>query len=346
MRSVVFEGIGVVAVRELPDAVVQEPADAVVRVHVAAICGSDLHFLHGKAPLEPGEAIGHEAVGVVESVGPLVERFAPGDRVVAAFDIACGRCWFCRNRQTQLCEEFRMLGAGIFGGGLGGAQAELVRVPFADTNLLAVPDDLDDERALFLGDVLTTGYYGAALSAIREGEVVAVVGAGPVGFFCAQAARTHGAAEVIVLDREADRLALAAKVGSIPVDVRERHPQMAVAERTAGRGADVVIEAVGHPDALQTAVDVARRGGAVTIVGMYTGESLEVPAGVWWTRALQIRFAGICPVHAWWEAAMGEVRAGRIDPVPIISHRLPLEEAPRGYELFDSHAASKVVLTP
>jgi len=346
MRSVVFEGIGAVAVREVPDATLEEPTDAVVRVRAAGICGSDLHFLHGKAPLEPGEAIGHEAIGVVESAGPDVERFAPGDRVVVAFDIACGRCWFCQNGQTQLCEDFRMLGAGIFGGGLGGAQADLVRVPVADTNLLAVPDDLDDERALLLGDVLTTGFYGAEISGIREGDVVAVVGAGPVGFFCVQAALVHGAAEVLALDKEPDRLALAAKVGAIPVDVTERHPQMAVAERTSGRGADVVIEAVGHPDALQTAVDVARRGGSVTIVGMYTSESVEVPAGVWWTRALQVRFAGICPVHVWWEPAMAEVRAGRIDPLPIISHRLSLDEAPHGYELFDSKVASKVVLSP
>jgi threonine dehydrogenase-like Zn-dependent dehydrogenase len=142
-------------------------------------------------------------MGVVEAVGPQVERFARGDRVVVAFDIACGRCWFCRRGQTQLCEDFRNLGAGIFGGGLGGAQAERIRVPCADTNLLAVPDDVDDERALFLGDVLTTGFYGAAISGIGEGDTVAVVGAGPVGFFSVQAALVHGAGQVLALDRRA-----------------------------------------------------------------------------------------------------------------------------------------------
>jgi threonine dehydrogenase-like Zn-dependent dehydrogenase len=346
VRAVVFEELGRVSVRDVRNPQIEDPDDAVIRVSVASICRSDLHFLHGKAPLEPGEPIGHEAMGVVEAVGPHVERFAPGDRVVVAFDIACGRCWFCRRGQTQLCEDFRMLGAGIFGGGLGGAQAELIRVPRADTNLLGVPDGLDDERALFLGDVLTTGFYGAAISGMREGETVAVVGAGPVGFFSVQAALVRGAGEVLALDLQPDRLALAEKVGAVAVDVSERHAQMAVADRTSGRGADVVIEAVGDPNALSTAVDAVRRGGVVTVLGMYTSETVSVPAGVWWARALQIRFGGVCPVHEWWDAALAEVVAGRIDPLPIISHRLPLDDAPFGYELFDSRKASKVLLVP
>ncbi len=346
MRAVVFEGIGRVAVRTVPDPELEEPTDAIVRVTTSAICGSDLHFLHGKAPLDPGETIGHEAVGVVEATGSQVERFRTGDRVVVAFDIACGRCWFCRRGETQLCEDFRNLGAGIFGGGLGGAQAELVRVPYADTNLLAVPSELDDERALFLGDTLTTGYYAAAISAVQREEVVAVVGAGPVGFFCVQAVRVRGASDVLVLDREPDRLALAERVGAVGIDVSRQHPHTAVAERTGDRGADVVIEAVGSPSAFATALDVVRRGGRVTVVGMYTGESESAPLGLWWTRALDLRFAGICPVHAWWGRALEEVLAGRMDPLPIVSHRLPLDRAPEGYALFDSHRATKVLLVP
>jgi threonine dehydrogenase-like Zn-dependent dehydrogenase len=346
VRAVVYEGIGRVAVAEVPDPVLEGPRDAIVRVTTAAICGSDLHFFHGKAPLEPGETIGHEAVGVIEAVGSDVERFRPGQRVVVAFDIACGRCWFCRNGQTQLCEDFRNLGAGIFGGGLGGAQAELVRIPFADTNLLAVPDGMDDEHALFVGDILTTGTYAAGIAGIREGDTVAVVGAGPVGFFCIQGARLLGAGEVLALEREPERLLLAQKAGATPVNVSERHGQMAVHELTGGRGADVVIEAVGSPAAFESAVDVVRRGGTVVIVGMYTSETVEIPIGIWWTRALNVRFAGICPVHAWWERAMADVQAGRIDPLPIISHRLPLLDAARGYELFDAHEATKVLLLP
>src|SRR5438309_2075141 len=146
MRAVVYEDVRKVSVAEVPDPVIEEPGDAVVRVTRTAICGSDLHFYTGKAPLVPGDTIGHEAVGVVEAAGPDVAAFRPGDRVVVAFDIACGDCWFCRRGQTALCEDFRNLGAGPFGGSLGGAQAELVRVPNADVNLLAVPEGMEDER--------------------------------------------------------------------------------------------------------------------------------------------------------------------------------------------------------
>jgi threonine dehydrogenase-like Zn-dependent dehydrogenase len=346
VRAVVFEGVGAVGVREVPDPVIQDAADAIVRVTRTAICGSDLHFFHGKAPVEPGETLGHEAVGVVEAVGDAAQRFRVGDRVVVAFDIACGACWFCREGQTQLCDDFRNLGAGTFGGGLAGAQAERVRIPVADVNLLGIPDAVDDEHALFVGDILTTGMYGAALAGIQPSDVVAVVGVGPVGFFCVQAARMMGAARVFALDREPDRLALAAQVGAEPVNVRDRHPATALAEATEGRGADVVIEAVGSPPAFETAVDVVRRGGRVVVVGMYAGESVQVQLGVYWARALDLHFAGICPIHAWWERAMAAVVQGRIDPMPIISHRLPLLDAAHGYDLFYRREATKVILIP
>jgi 2-desacetyl-2-hydroxyethyl bacteriochlorophyllide A dehydrogenase len=346
VRAVVFEDVGRVSAADVPEPSVSVPDDAIVRVTASAICGSDLHFFHGKAPLEPGDVMGHEAVGVVETVGPGVEAFAPGQRVVASFVIACGTCWFCRAGQTSLCEELAMPGTGLFGGGLPGAQAEQVRIPHADVNLLAVPDDVEDDRALFLGDVLTTALYGAATAGIREGDTVAVIGAGPVGFLAAQAARGLGASEVVVLDLETDRLALAEGIGMTPIDTRTQHAQMAVAELTGGRGADVVIEAVGTPSAFESALDVVRRGGTVSVVGMYTSETVEAQLGVWWARALTVRFAGICPVHSWWERALDELRAGRIDPRPLISHRLPLADAPRGYELFDTREATKVLLLP
>ena len=346
MRAVVFDGIGKVRVADVPEPVVQEPGDAVVRVTRTAICGSDLHFLHGKAPIDQGDVMGHEAVGVVESLGSGVTRFTTGDRVVVAFNIACGACWFCSRGEHQLCEDFRNLGAGAFGGGLAGAQATLVRVPVADVNLLAIPDEVEDERALFVGDVLTTGLYAASIAGIVGDETVAVVGCGPVGFFCVQAARTLGASRVYAIDREPSRLALAASVGATPVDSRERHPQTALAEATDGRGADVVLEAVGTPQAFEDAVGIARRGGRITVVGVYTGESVEVQLGVYWARALTLRFAGICPVHAWWERALVEVRSGTIDPLPLVSHRLPLEDAPEGYGLFDRREATKVLLLP
>jgi alcohol dehydrogenase len=151
---------------------------------------------------------------------------------------------------------------------------------------------------------------------------------------------------VFALDREADRLALAERAGVLPIDVGARNVKTAVDAATGGRGADVVIDAVGHPDAFASAIDVVRRGGRVTVLGMYTGERVDLPLGVWWARALEVRFAGICPVHAWWERSMAELRAGRIDPLPLVSHRLPLDEAPDGFALFDARRATKVLLRP
>jgi threonine dehydrogenase-like Zn-dependent dehydrogenase len=346
MRAVVFEAAGHVRVDDVPDPTIREPRDAIVRVTRAGICGSDLHFLHLKTPIEPGEVLGHEAVGVVESVGHDVRGVAPGDRVVVAFHIACGTCWFCRHGETGLCEDFRNLGAGAFSGGLAGAQAERVRVPNADRNLLPVPTQIDDERAVFLGDVLTTGFYAATLVAPRPGETIAVVGAGPVGFCALQSLRALGAERIAVLDREPDRLALAEAAGAIPIDVTERNPQMSLAALTGDRGADAVLEAVGNLAAFETAIDVVRRGGRVVIAGIYAGESADVALGVYAARGLDLRFAGICPVHTFWERTRDVLVDGRVDPTPIISHRLPLEEASRGYDLFDRHEATKVLLEP
>jgi alcohol dehydrogenase len=346
VNAVVFKGVDRVAVEDVPEPAIEDPDDALVRITAAGICGSDLHFVHGKAPLSPGDTIGHEGVGVIEEVGPDVQRFRPGDRVVIAFDIVCGHCWYCRKGQTALCEDFRMIGGGAFGGSLVGAQSEKVRVPSADVNLLSIPDGMDDERALFLGDILTTGYYGTAIAGIGPEDTVAVVGAGPVGFFCVQAAQVHGAARVLALDRLEDRLALAERFGAIPINVDERSPQIAVCDLTEGRGADVAIEAVGHPSAYETTFDVVRNGGTISVVGAFVTERIQIPMGVYWARAVRVVFAGLCPVHAWWERAMEAVRTGAIDPMPLISHVLPLEDAVRGYELFDSRQATKVVLKP
>jgi threonine dehydrogenase-like Zn-dependent dehydrogenase len=345
MRAVVFRRAGEVAVEDVPEPVIEEPEDAIVRVTRTAICGSDLHIYHGKAPIEPGDVMGHEAVGVVEAVGQDVGRSRPGDRVVASFVVACGSCWFCRNRQTSLCEDLRMPGTGIFGGDLPGAQAELLRIPRADVNLLAVPEGVEDERALFVGDVLTAGYYAASCG-VGAGDVVAVIGGGPLGYCTALVAQAMGSRHVVVLDRDPERLALSSAAGLGTVDVSARHPASALARLTGGRGADVVIEAVGTPEAYETAVDIVRRGGTVVVVGVFAGESVELQLGVYWARGITVRFAGICPVHAWWEPVMTELAAGRLDPLPIVSHRLPLEDAAEGYRLFDRRRASKVVLSP
>jgi len=346
VRAVVFDAVGRVAVEQVPEPRLGEEDEAILRVTRSAICGSDLHFYRGKAPLEPGDIVGHEAVGVVEAVGSQVARFAPGDRVVVSFDLACGDCWFCRHGQTQLCEGSRVFGAGAFGGGVAGTQAEYVAVPAADVNLLRVPDEVSDDAALFVGDVLTTGFTAASLGDAGAGDVVAVLGAGPVGLCVAASARLLGAGRVLVLDREPARLELAGRMGMEIVDIRERDPQMAAAAMTDDRGADVVIEAVGDPEAYRSAIDVVRRGGTIVVAGMYTGEAVEVQLGVYWARALRIVFTGLCPVHERWERVMQDVAAGRLNPLPLISHRLALDDAAEGYRLFDAREATKVVLVP
>jgi threonine dehydrogenase-like Zn-dependent dehydrogenase len=346
MKAVVYEDVEKLRVDEVPDPSVEEPGDAIVRVTLSAICGSDLHFYHGKAPLFPGEQIGHEGAGVIEEVGDGVSKFRPGDRVVLSFNAVCGECWFCTHGQHSLCDDFKNLGAGMAAGGLGGTQAELVRMPNADLNLLRIPEGMEDERALFVGDILTTGVYGAGIAGIQPGDTVAVIGAGPVGFFAAQAARLHDPAQVLVLDMMEDRLALVEKVGATPINVGEKNAETAVDALTEGRGADVVIEAVGAVPAFQSAIDVARRGGTVCVVGMYVTESTELQLGISWFRQLKLVFSGVCPIHAWWDQAIQAVADGEIDPLPIISHRLPLNEAPKGYELFDKREATKVILTP
>ena len=346
MRAVVFEAAGTVRVDDVPDPEVVETTDAVVRITRAAICGSDLHFFHLKAPVAAGDVLGHEGVGIVDAVGPGVTRFSPGDRVVVAFDIACGSCWFCERGQTQLCDRSAVLGAGTFGGDLPGTQAEAVRVPWADINLLSIAEGVDDDHAVFVGDILTTAVYAASLAAPDEGDVVAVVGLGPVGLLCVQTLRTAGASTVLALDREPGRLALASEAGALPIDIGQRNPQSAVDEMTGNRGADIVVDAVGHPDAYRSAISIVRRGGRVVVVGMYAGETVDLQLGVYWARALHVRFAGVCPVHAWWERTMMLVANGAIDPTPLISHRMSLEDAPAAYELFDRREATKVVLTP
>jgi threonine dehydrogenase-like Zn-dependent dehydrogenase len=346
MRGVVFDGEGRVRVTDLPDPEIEAPGDAIVRVTKSAICGSDLHLLHGKAPMEPGEPLGHEAVGIVEVVGSSVEWVEEGHRVAVAFNVACGHCWFCGNGQSALCDDDAIFGYGIFGGALPGAQAERLRVPDADVNLIRIPDGVEDDAGVFVGDVLTTGFYGAALADAGRGDVVAVLGCGPVGFCTIEGLRSLGAPTIYALDREPSRLELAEAAGAIPVHIDKRNPVTALAEATEGRGADVVIDAVGHPTAFEGAVDIVRRGGAVVVLGVYSSETTEVQLGAYWSRALSLRFAGLTPVLAWWERATEALARGEVDPTPLISHRLPLEDAAEGYALFDRREATKVVLEP
>jgi alcohol dehydrogenase len=346
MRAAVFASQRVVETTDVPEPAIVAPTDAIVRVQRAGICGSDLHFFHGKAPMDPGTIMGHEAVGIVEEVGPGVGDVAVGDRVATSFHVACGVCWFCRSGQSGLCDEHAILGGGPFGGDLAGAQAQFVRVPVADVNLLRVPAGVDDERALFVGDVATTGVYAARLAGPGPDDIVAVIGAGPVGMCTAMALVAGGARQVYLVDRDPARLGLAETIGAVAIDASAASPEMALARLTDGRGADVVVDAVGATDAYLASLEIVRRGGRVVIVGMYAAETVELQLGVAWIRGLDLRFAGETPVHALWGDTMEAVAAGRIDPLPLVSHRLPIGQAAAGYAAFDRREATKVVLDP
>lgn len=349
MKGVVFKGVSQVAVEDVPDPEILEPTDAIVRVTAAPICGSDLHLYNGRVPgLTEGTVIGHELVGIVEDVGDQVKEVKPGDRVVGSFLIPCGDCWWCARGEYNNCDNgnFRALGYGIFSGDLQGAQAEKVRMPNADLTLLPIGDDLTDEQAVFAGDILTTGCYAANLADISEGDTVVVVGCGPVGLFTLAYARLKNPGVLIGADSVADRLEAAEKVGAQPLDVTKRNPSTAMAQLTDGRGADISIDCVGQESAFRTAYNVLRSGGHLVVVGVYVELEYGFPLGEAWRKNIQITFSGVTPIQSYWKEALEAVRDGRVDPTMIISHRMPLDDAAEGYELFDSKQATKVILQP
>jgi 2-desacetyl-2-hydroxyethyl bacteriochlorophyllide A dehydrogenase len=347
MRAVVFAGDGKVRIDDVPAPQVREPNDAVVEVSLSAICGSDLHLLHGKTPgMRIGGVIGHEFVGTVTDAGGDVSAFEPGDKVLGSFLIACGRCAACRRDRFNHCEDRRALGLGSLTGDLDGAQAESVRIPEADVNLLKLDDSAPDEAALFGGDVLATAYYSVEMMEIAEGETVAVFGGGPVGLLTAAAARARGG-RPIVLDQDPSRVAFARERLELDAgDVSQFEPTSVVSEFTLGRMADVAIDVVGAVAAFKTALRCIAPGGRVGIVGVYGAERAEVSMGQLWIRGVDLRFAGMANVQAHWRAALDDVRSGKIDPTSVITHRLRLEDAVEGYELFESREAMKVTLRP
>ena len=364
MRALTYLGPSRVRMTDKPEPVLEHPEDAIVRVTRAAICGSDLHLYHGLVPdTRVGCTFGHEFTGVVEQVGPDVQSLRPGDRVVVPFNIACGRCFFCQRELYGSCDwsnpNSQLLG-GVYGyshttGGYEGGQAEYVRVPFADVGPLKIPDGLDDEAVLFLSDVLPTGYQAAEMASIERGESVVVFGCGPVGLFAQKSAWLQGAGRVIAVDHVPERLELATRLSHVEtVDFGLVGDVVAhLRDLTDGRGPDVAIDAVGleargswvhralgalrlqagAPTAIGWAIDAVRKGGRVSIVGVYGPPWNLVPIGTAMNKGLTLRM-GQCNVRRYMPRLLEHIQAGRIDARAIITHRLPLEDAPAGYELF------------
>jgi 2-desacetyl-2-hydroxyethyl bacteriochlorophyllide A dehydrogenase len=344
MRAVTFQSPGEVALEERPEPQLESPEDAIVQIEASGICGSDLHIYHGRVKIEPGFTIGHEFVGRVAAAGDQVTRVKAGDRVLGCFHTACGRCFFCLTGAYHECDSKRTFGHGANMGALQGTQAEQALVPNADLTLRKVPDQVPDEIALFAGDVMGTGYHAVADGQVRPGDTVAVLGLGPVGLCAVQAALAAGAAPVLAVDTVEDRLQTARQFGAIAVHLTEEDPRAVVKELTGGRGIDVAVDAVGHPDALELAIRLARKAGTVVAIGVYA-ERAQVHMGLVWIKGLTLK-AGPANVIGHVDRVLGMLSAGTLDPTALVTHHMPLDDAPEAYAVYDRREALKIVLTP
>jgi 2-desacetyl-2-hydroxyethyl bacteriochlorophyllide A dehydrogenase len=313
-------------------------------VEASGVCGSDLHIYHGRVAIEPGFTIGHEYVGTVVAAGDAVGRVAVGDRVLGTYCTACNDCFFCARGDFHKCDRGRVFGHGKLLGELQGAQAELLLVPGADLALRKVPAGMSDEVALFAGDVMGTGYHAVVEAGVSEGSVAAVVGLGPVGLCAVQAALAGGAAKVIAIDTVDERLEMARSFGAEAVHLTEQDPRAAAKSATEGRGVDAAIDAVGHPDAFDLACRLARKCGTVSATGVYA-ERMEVHMGVVWIKALTVK-TGHANVIKHVDAVLTALSDGRLDPSPLVTHHMKLDDAPEAYDLYDRREALKIVLTP
>ncbi len=385
MRALVFHSPKHVSVDQVDDPKLEDARDAILRVTATAICGSDLHIYNGLFPQPKPLTLGHEFMGVVEEVGRGVTHLKPGDRVVVPFPISCGQCFFCQRGLPGHCEKsnpkhygpegalLEQKGGGLFGytdlyGGYAGGQAEYVRVPFADVGPRKVPESLTDEQVLFLSDILPTGCAAIDWGGVKGGETVAVFGCGPVGLMAQKCAWLRGAARVIGIDREEYRLARAREsCKSETINYEKQDVVEAIRAATGGRGADVCVDAVGMEarhglgqtlsnairrqvgtlEVIERCVSAVRRGGVVSVVGVYGTPMDRFPLGQIFDKGVQLRF-GQAPVQANIDGLMENIVKGEVKADDIISHRLKLDDAPKGYEIFckKQDDCVKVVLTP
>ena len=389
MRALTWQGVNNVRVDTVPDPEILNPRDAIIRVTSTAICGSDLHLYDGVIPtMMPGDILGHEFMGVVEDVGPK-SQLKKGQRVVVPFVIACGSCYFCQKQQYAACDNSnpvknqeiseKLYGhamSGLFGyshmtGGYPGGQAEYVRVPFSDVGPIVVPEGLDDDKVLFLSDILPTGWMAAENAKIEPGDTVAVFGCGPVGLFSVESAIAMGAETVIAIDHHPHRLELARNLGAKIIDFTETVVSDALMEMTGGIGPDAVIDAVGMeahgfaPDnvlelakqklgpgadrghALREAISAVRKGGRVSIPGVYGGYLDKFPLGAMMEKGLEIR-TGQTHVQRYSKQLLEKIGNGELDTTFLLSHHLPLEQAADRYKNFNDNQNewTKVVLNP
>lgn len=388
MRALTYHGARDVRVENVPDPTIQQPDDIILRVTATAICGSDLHLYRGKMPgMEDGDILGHEFMGLVEEAGPEVTAVKRGDRVVIPFVIACGQCFFCAQQEYAACEttntapgamllERKHISppAALFGytklyGGVAGGQSEFVRVPKANVGPFKVPGSLSDERVLFLSDILPTGYQAVKNAKVKKGSSVAIFGAGPVGLMAAACARLLGAETIYMIDRVDYRLKFAAQTYNvIPINFdHDDDFSSTILQATAGHGVDASIDAIGFEargsvletalttikaegssgQALRWCIAVTRRGGVVSIAGVYAGFVHAFMIGDAFDKGLTFAM-GQTHVQKYLPRLLQYVEDGALQPDIIISHRMKLADAVRGYEMFDDKqdGCRKIVMTP
>jgi len=344
MRAVTFQAPGVVRVEDRAEPALHARDDAIVQIEATGICGSDLHIYHGRVKVEPGFTIGHEFVGAVIAAGADVTRVSVGDRVLGCYHTACGTCFFCLRGAYHTCDRARTFGHGAVLGSLQGTQAEQALVPNANMTLRRVPAGMAADTALFAGDVMGTGYHAVQESGVRPGDGVAVLGLGPVGLCAVQVAIAAGASPVIAVDAVPARLEVARGFGAIPVHLTDESPRDVVKQATEGRGVDVAIDAVGHPDALDLAIRLTRKAGTINAVGVYA-ERCEVHMGLLWLKAITLK-TGNANVIGHVDRVLAMLASGVLDPSPLVTHHLPLDDAPEAYAIYDRREALKIVLAP
>jgi threonine dehydrogenase-like Zn-dependent dehydrogenase len=329
VKAVTYHGPRDFRVERVPDPQLSAPTDALVQVKLAAICGSDLHVWHGReVGLDPGTVMGHEFLGEVIEVGPEVSRIRRGDRVVSPFTTSCGDCFYCSNGLTARCTRGELFGWVERGKGLQGAQAELVRVPLADSTLVCLPSALPAEAGILLGDVLSTGYHCARLGGVTRGTTCAVIGCGPVGLMAVLAARELGADRIFAVESVPERMRLAERFGALP-----RMESSGVLEATGGRGVEVVLEAVGSAEATRVAFQLVRPGGTIAAVGVHHEAEFPFSPGQAYDKNLTYRI-GRTPARHYMETLIPLAERRSTELGALFTHRVGLEAAPDAYAMF------------
>jgi len=388
MKAVCWNGKKDVRVENVPDPKLLNPTDAIVKITTTCICGSDLHLYDGYVPtMQPGDILGHEFMGEVVETGKEVKKLKVGDRIVVPFTICCGKCFYCKSQLWSLCNNsnpnawmlekaYGFTSAGLFGyshmfGGYAGGQAQYARVPFADVGPMKIPDGVPDEKAVFLTDIFPTGYMAADNCNIKEGDIVAIWGCGPVGQFAIRSAYLLGAHQVIAIDHVPERLRMAEEGKAITINMDDEMIFEKLRELTGGRGPDAVIDCVGleaqghtldawydrvkvatymgtdRAHAIRQAINCCRPGGVVSIPGVYGGFLDKFPLGAAFGKGLTFKM-GQTHVKKYLDDLLGKIQEGKIDPSFVITHRAKIDDARKMYETFAARAAGciKVILKP